>query len=454
LAAPAAGATALLLLALCGLQIGVRPAAAIAVVLLIAVASPITIYASRLSPPVFGLLAVALVVYPLLRFRHDDESLWLRLMLGAGFGLMPLLDDAFLLFWPLCWLWWARRAPQALGRPSHALFFLAPLLSGVLIFLAVNRAAWGGALHAPDGLPLWSHFWHEYYFHAAGGESYLFKFLLPRLALVFLNDGPVPLRVAAAMDLPAALRGQVFLGMLTWYPVLLAGWLGMRAMRRDEAAVFPLRLFGVGFWLSVFLAASGRGLAQAAEFDLSVLLPFWAGLLIGLGFFVDYHLFLLRGFFWKNILRLLFGAALLVSLGHAWQGAAESHIGDPPRQVLAVLPPAPLVTPADLGDEKSPAVILPASPREALFLNVNKTADWITRGPRAWLGAFRPGVNNWPIFAPVLLVLALLPWAGGKAVAWRLRDFARAEPPPLKKDERTADDEKDVAPAADPPPPA
>jgi len=452
LAAAAATATALMLLGICALRLGSRPGAAAAAVLVLALASPLTAWGSRLAPPAFGLLAVALAVWPWLLFRENDDRVLLRLSLGAGLGLMFLLDDAMLLLAPALLIWTLAQAKQVFGRPTYALAFLAPFLGGVLTFLAVNATAWGGPFAAPDGLPLHLHFWREYYFYAATNENFLTRRLYPGLMFWLFNDGPAPERLALARDIPAALRGQIFYGVFTWFPVLAAGWLGATAARREDLPRLPMRLLGLAFWLAVGLYAAAYHFAGPDRRDAAGLLPFCFAPFVGLGYFFEYHLLAMRGVFWKYALRLAFLGALAVSLANGWMEAAA-----PPRTApSAARPPYALTSwfglPAPEPPPRAgiPAGPLPASMRDAFFLDTDRLANWLRRDWTGFASALRPGLNNLVLFAPLLWLLALIPGLAGLTLG-RLggRPPSRPPSPPAPPPAPAAPDEGKVFTFAD-----
>ncbi|NLH50880.1 MAG: hypothetical protein GX444_20075 [Myxococcales bacterium] len=448
LAAPIAAATALLLVGLSGLLIGLRPRPAVLAVLLIAVASPLTVYASRLAPPVFGLLAMGLTIYPLLRLTVQDDRLVLRLMLGAGLGLMPLLDDPFLLIWPLFLLWVLTRVRRILHRPSYALAFLLPLTLGVAAFLLINTAAWGGPLNAPDGLPLWRHFRFEYYSPAVSTETFLFKYLLRGLGFWLFNAGRISETLILTRALPETLRTLPFYGVFGWFPPLFFGILGAFVMRGDSEAKYPLRLFGLFFWLAVGLRAVARNFLDPAQLDAGATLPFWFPYLIGLAFFLGYHLWDMKGQLWKNVLRVLFVVALLASFGNAWYEGAAVHLAAKPRVMSDLLPLPPPQPPLELGDAASPAVWFPASSRDAFFLRLDQTMDWLYRDSLGFFAAFRPGVNNLAIFINLLLVLGAVLFFLDRITHWiAMRHQPAYTPDEEEPSETTPPDENE--PAAD-----
>ncbi len=435
LAAAAAAATALTLLGLIAVRLGVHPAAALTTVILLAVGSPLTAYGSRLAPPIFGVLAVALAVYSLLQLREKDERLLPRLLLGAGLGLMFLLDDAMLLLLPAMLLWAASRARQLVGRPSWAIAFLPPFLAGALLFFAVNATAWGSPFAAPDSLSLGVHFWREYGAHATSLENFVFHRLAPGAGFWLFQQGTVSESLAFTRQLPAELRGRVFLGLFAWFPLLAAGWLGAFAMRGNDALRLPLRLLGIGFWLAVGLRAAAAHFADPAHFDAAALLPFCCSMYVGLSFFLDYHLVVMPGLIWKNLLRLAFLGALTVSLANGWWDAAAAAGGAPPHALTALIR-APGAPPLAIGAPYGP---LPASIHDAFFLNLDRAARWIRRDPVGFFAALRPGLNNAVLFVPLLWALAVLP-ALAATLARRVlrRRAADSEGPPAAPGESPA----------------
>jgi hypothetical protein len=253
------------------------------------------------------------------------------------------------------------------------------------------------------------------------------------LGFWLFNQGPMPERLAMLWAPPAALRNEIFLGVFVWCPLLAAGGLGAFGLRRDNEARHSLRLIGLLFWLAVLLAALGEHSLSAREYNAAATLPFWLSGLIGLGFFVEYHLWLMRGFFWKNLLRALFLAALAASLGNAWWEAARANVGPPPRATVRLWR-APAAVPPSLpeGARFGP---LPASRRDAFFLNADRTLAWAVRAPVEFAATLRPGINHVALFLPLLAALALAPaLARAGFRRWAAKRSPASAPSPLRRE--------------------
>jgi hypothetical protein len=442
LAAPVAMATAIVLLGLCGLSLGIWPRSALVLGLLLAVATPCWSYGARLSPPAFGLLAISLMLYALLRIAQNDRRVGLRFMLGAGIGLSLLLGDEHLATLPFFLLWSLAYARRIVGRPGYALAFLLPLSAGGLLFAWYNQVAWGGWWRAPDGAPLWTHLRRDYWQHAAVTQSVWNRYLWPGLRLWLFSDGPMPVGLAMARGLPAPLREVVFYGVFVWCPLLIVGALGAWALLRDPDAGGPLRLLLIAFAIALFMRVLAREIVPPAGYNAADTLPFWPVWLIGLGFFIEVHIFSLR----IGVIRLLLVAGFffvtVVSLANAAHDAALGHLGLSGRSLFSTPPPAQ--APPDLGSRGPSLAMLPVTNRDAFFLPLRQVTDWATRSPRALASALWPGLGNWPLFLPILLVIGAIPPAAGWLFHRRLRrpreEEEERDAQPEEKERRSGDD--------------
>jgi hypothetical protein len=445
LAAPVAMATALFFLALAAMSFGVRPSIAALGAVLAAVASPLTIYGSQLAPPAFGLLATALVIYPTLRFRQKDQRRRLRLMLGLGLGLMLLLDDAFLLILPF-WLVWSVAAGRKLfGRlgpmwPTFAVFGALAAFG-----LAVNSTTFGGALHSPGGKGPVAHVLAAYVAPASLGHFWV------GLKLWLVGAAPLGASLVAARGWPAEVAGRLFLGLVWWCPLLLAGALGTFAMMRDVTARRPIHLIAPALWVAVALLAVSQTAPGERVADAAATIAYWGPYLIGLAFFIEYHLWEMPGLLFKNALRLVFVAALVASWGNGWMGLTELNVGPPATVTSHTVALPPQQVPLGLGLPGTPGALLPASKDDPFFLNTNRAADWLMRRPREFVAAFRPGLNNLSFFLPWLMLASVLTWLGSwvlassagqrRVMSWRPPSLPPSLAPP--EDEPLPDDDEE-----------
>ncbi|MDP8223038.1 MAG: hypothetical protein P9L99_06745 [Candidatus Lernaella stagnicola] len=441
LAAAFAMATALVLLWQTAVILGIRRGAAMVAALAAAFASPLTIYGSQLAPPAFSLLAGALVVYSLFCIRQKDERRRTRLTLGVGLGLAALCDDTLLLFWPLLMAWaviWMRMYWKSLASawPTFATGGLL-LLVGALI----NTATFGGPLHAPDGRSLAGHFSQEY-LAVAFSSTFWTQGFLPSLKLWLIGDGALDPALVAARAWPAALAGRVVLGLFVWMPLLALGALGSFAKRRDVSARRPLYVLIAAFWVGFLLLLVQRSSPDVAFPDASAGMSMWVAYLIGLAFFVEYHLWEMHGLVWKNALRVVFLAALVAGWGNGWYGLAERNVGAPLPVTAHTVSPPSLQAPAGLGQKRDRGLSLPADRDDAFFYNANRTAEWLRSHPGSFWSTFRPGLNNLSFFVPILILLSLLPlflfWVAASAPRTeldRLHPPPQEEPPPAATEE-------------------
>ena len=455
LAAPVAMATAIVLLGLCGLSLGIWPRSALVLGLLLAVASPCWSYGARLSPPAFGLLAISLMLYALLRIAQNDRRVGLRFMLGAGIGLSLLLGDEQLATLPFFLLWSLAYARRIVGRPGYALAFLLPFSAGGLLFAWYNQVAWGGWWRAPDGTPLWTHLRNDYWQHAAATQSVWNRYLWPGLRLWLFSDGPMPMGLAMARGLPAPLREVVFYGVFVWCPLLIVGAVGAWALLRDPDAGGPIRLLLIVFLIALLMRILAREVVPPAGYNAADTLPFWPVWLIGLGFFIEVHIFSLR----VSVIRLLLVAGFLfvtvVSLANAAHDTALGHLGLSGRSLFST--PPPVQAPPDLGSRGPSLTILSIPNSDAFFLPLRHVTDWATRSPRALASALWPGLGNWPLFLPIVLVVGATWPAAGWLFHRRLRrqrGKAVEDEAPPEKEKANADSETrerlDTAPSSNP----
>lgn len=437
LAASVAAATAVLLLALSGFSLGLRRWSSLTMAIIVATATPIASYGSRLATPAFGLLALSLAFYALLRLSQEDGRAVVRLMLGAGLGLMFLLGDEYLLVLPLLLLWSLLHLRRLLARPGNALAFLLPFLLALFVFFWHNQQAYGDWLSGPDGRIWWLYFWRKYYLSASLTSGSIWgRHLWPGLKFLLVSTGPMPLPLAMARELPESLRQAVFLGIFTWCPLLVISLLGGWALGRDPDVRGPINLLMVFFFAVVLMRAMAREIVPPDLYDAGVTLPFWVVWFLGLGFFVEYHLFAMRGFILRAILAVALMGALAVSAGNAVFERAQAGVGAAPKQAmqLAAKPPARL--PSDLGEKGLLAKKLPAGEQQAFFLSTLKLADWVVREPKQLAYALVPGVNNLSLFLPILAVIGLAPFIGGGLVRGRLRRKKQEQPRPERREKR------------------
>ncbi|MHA1567940.1 MAG: hypothetical protein ACTSXZ_00595 [Alphaproteobacteria bacterium] len=457
LAAPVAMALAVLLLMLGSLSLGLRRWSSLTMTILVAAATPALLYGGRLAPPAFGLLALSLLLYGLLRVEQKDERISLRLMIGAGLGLMLLLGDELLLVVAAFFLLWAlMRARDILHRPSYLLAFLLPLSLAAALFVLHNQAAYGDWFSAPDGQPMWRYLWQTYYHHTIWSSTDLWgRHLWPGLKFLLFSDGPMPVQMAMARDLPAELRNVIFLGIFTWCPLLLIGFIGGWVLSRDPDARGPLMLFILLFLLAVVLRAMAKQIAPVDGYDAAVTLPFWIPWFLGLGFFVEYHLLSMRGKILRTILAVAMLCCLVLSLANAAMDAAEAHVGPAPQRVANLVAAPVEKLPEDLGGQGYVADRLPIVQRDAFFRQTERFSDWVMRAPRQVEATLFPGINNLPLFLPILAVLGVLPYLFGWVVSLsavrsgrRREDEARVERrrPATYKEEEESEEELDEEP--------
>ncbi len=435
LAAAFAAAAAVLALMQAGLAMGLRRHSAALMGALIAVATPLWPYGARLAPPAFGLLALAWIVYPLLRLDHEDKRVSLRWMLGVGLGLALLLDDVFLLCLPLLVLWALVRLPRLIGRPGYLMAFALPLLLAGAVFVWHNQNAYGGPFDAPDGMALHAHL-RQTYVNAPlkQANSFFTHHLWPGVKFLLFNSGPMGETLARARQLPDALRAVDFRGAFTWCPLLWLGFLGGWALGRDPDVKGVQRLL-----MLFFLAAIGlRGVAQEMTppylYDIAVTLPFWLAWLLGLGFFLEYHVLSMRG----KLFKILFVAALLlffaVAGGNATLAVARRHLGPAPRTVVNWFAAPEVAEPTVAGEALAE---LPAASRADYFSDLNRAVAWAAHSPASLARTLWPGANNLPLYLPLLIALGLLPALAGGLTLLSLR---RREEPADDEDEDDAEE--------------
>lgn len=439
LAAAFAAAVAVLALMQAGLAMGLRKYSTAIMGLLIVTATPLWPYGSRLAPPAFGLLALAWIVYPLVRLDHGDERVSLRWMLGVGLGLTLLLDDIFLLFLPLLALWTLVRLPRLVGRPGYLMAFALPLMLAGAVFIWHNHHAYGGIFLAPDGMALPAHMWRT--FLAAPSlraTSFFTHHLWPGVKFLLFNTGPMGESLAQARLLPDDLRSVVFLGAFSWCPLLWLGFLGGWTLGRDPDTKGVQWLLMLFFLAAVGLRASSIAMTPPYLYDIGVTLPFWIAWLLGLGFFVEYHVLSMRG----KLFKLIFVAALLFALpvagGNAVMAVAHHNLGEPPRAIAPLIAgPAPALPP-DPDANGLPINDLPAVHRSDYFQGLDQLLAWAMREPVSLARTLWPGVNNLPLFVSLPAALGLLPVLAG----WFMLALLRRRP------DDDPDDEPEDRPAA------
>lgn len=433
LAAAFAAAAAVLALMQAGLAVGLRRNSTVIMGILIAVATPLWPYGARLAPPVFGLLALTWIVYPLLRLDHEDARVSLRWMLGVGLGLALLLDDVFLLCLPLLILWALVRLPRLIGRPGYLMAFALPLALAGAVFVWHNQSAYGGPFDAPDGMTIHAHLLQTYLnAPLKQANSFFAHQLWPGAKFLLFNSGPMGEALARARQLPDALRAVDFRGAFTWCPLLWLGFLGGWALGRDPDVKGVQRLL-----MLFFLAAIGlRGVAQEITppylYDIAVTLPFWLAWLLGVGFFVEYHVLSMRG----KIFKALFVAALLlflaVAVGNATMAAARHHLGSSPRTVAHWF-----ASPAEKEPAAEALADLPAVSRADYFSDLNRAVEWTAHEPASLARTLWPGANNLPLYLPLLIALGLLPALAGGLTILVLR---RREESPYEDEDEDEDE--------------
>ncbi|HPQ71927.1 MAG TPA: hypothetical protein PKW95_22580 [bacterium] len=411
LAAAFAAAAAVLALMQAGLAMGLRRHSTVIMGILIAVATPLWPYGARLAPPAFGLLALAWIVFPLLRIDHEDSRVSLRWMLGVGLGLALLLDDVFLLCLPLLALWALVRLPRLIGRPGNLMAFALPLMLAGAVFAWHNHHAYGGMFDAPDGMAIHAHLLQTYLNAPLKQTTSFFSHhLWPGAKFLLVNSGPMGEALARARHLPDALRVVDFRGAFTWCPLLWLGFLGGWALGRDPDVKGVQRLL-----MLFFLAAIGlRGVAQEMTppylYDIAVTLPFWLAWLLGVGFFIEYHVLSMRG----KIFKILFVAALLlflaVAIGNATMAVARHHLGPAPRTVVNWFAAPAANEPSAAGEALAE---LPAVSRADYFSDLNQAVEWAAHEPASLARTLWPGANNLPLYLPLLIALGLLPALAG-----------------------------------------
>lgn len=409
LAAAFAAATALVLLGLCGVALNIHRIATNTMVVLLAVASPVTIYGARLSPPIFGLLATAGLTYAVLRLRQKDPRRRIRVLLGTAAGTMLMLDDALLLLAVPALIWGLMMLRRAKKGPLYAWPTLAVFGAFVALAMLINQATWGGFLNAPDGKSVGGHFVAVLGPALGADESYLVDRLWPAIKLWLASDAVVPAKLADAWGWGEAARSEPFLGLFVLFPVLAVGLLGAFALKADNAGRWPLRVLGIVFWLGLALHVLTRPTLCGARADVAATLPLWTPYLIGIGFFLHYHLWEMPGLIWKNLLRVVFWIGLVAALGNAWYAVAANNVGPPVVVTGLVVDPPAAVLPAALGAAGHRGVRLPGDLHDALFLDANRTIDWALNHSASFMGTFRPGLNNLGLFVPILLLTGFLP---------------------------------------------
>jgi len=412
LAAPAAAAAAIIFLALTVMNLGLRPGAALLLSLTLALASPLVIFGSRLESPAFGLFVFSLIFFAVSRIRLRHELISLPFLAGLGLGLLPFFGDAYWIAWPFLLVWTLLSARRLLKRPRYAALFFVPFLGCLLLLGLITKGLWGGFWRFPDGLPFWRHFAGEYFGQIRATWSFVADDYLPALGVLLFNNGPLPKALAA--PLPEAARGEIFLGLFCRFPLLATGLLGAFAMQNDRFTRSTIRWLFLLFWLVLLLwPLSGRG-PNSAPFDLGGTAAAWFGALVGLGFFIQYHLYEMHGLLWKNLLRLVFLAALAISLAHPWIELAtaniDAHIQLEEENRAAVKKPAPTASaPAPL-----PSGPLPVGKHDALLASANRLYQWLSADHAAFFAAFRPGVKSLPLYGSLLaavgFLLVLLDW--------------------------------------------
>ncbi len=433
LATVGATAAALVMLGLCGYGLGLRTRSAFVLCVLLAVASPFWPYGTRLAAPAFGLLAITLMLYALLRIAQRDPRVAPRFWLGAGLGLSLLLSDEQLVVLPLFMLWALAYVRRVFGRPGYALAFLLPFSSFALLFVWYNQVAWGGWLNATDGSPLWAHLLRNYWQHAAVSDS-TWRYLLNGAKFWLFSDGPMPVAMAMARELPASLRDVVFFGAVVWCPLLIVGALGIWALLSDNDAGGPMRLLLVAFFIALAMRALARPFVPPSGYDAGDTLPFWTAWLMGLGFFIEYHLLSLRVGIIRAVLLVGFLLAAAMSLANAAYDVACNRAPTP----VETTPPAAAKT-----IRHSPlGTVLPPGKREAAFLPLEYMTGWAATSPSTLAARLWPGVRRLPLFLPILLVCGAAPFAAAWIFHWRLRrgggpveaeeeEIDPAAPPPL-----------------------
>jgi len=162
------------------------------------------------------------------------------------------------------------------------------------------------------------------------------------------------------------------------------------------------------FLLVVFMRASAVEIATPLRYDISATFPLWAVWLVGLGYFVEHHLISSRGVVFRVIFIVMLGIALIVSAANAALDLARHNAGHPPRAVGQWIDPPVDSIPSDLGAISISSEPLPVQ-EESFFMPVWMTADWLTRAPLQMVAACRPGINNLPLHATLLLVVGLIP---------------------------------------------
>ena len=432
LAASFAMATGLALLYLSGVVLGIRRGACVLAILLAGFASPLTLYGAQLAPPAFGLFAVACVLYPLLRFRQKDKRLRMRVMLGLGLGLLVMSGDVLLLMAPV-FIIWAVLAVRNLWQSTAPIWPMLVVFGALLVLAAmINAASFGGALNAPDGLSLGSHLWHVYAAPAGENQGYAWVRLFSGLKMWLVGNGPIASHQVALQQWPAALAGKTFLGVLVWFPPLALGMLGAFAKKRDGSTRGALRILGAGFWLLLVSAAVARSGPDATWPDAGATIPLWAAYLLGLAFFIEYHLWKMHGLIWKNLLRVLFILGFVAAWGNGWYGLAARNVGPPLSVIKHSIGLAAKTLPPNLGVTPKRGLSLPASRDDAFFMNANRTAEWMRNKPKSFWATFRPGLNNLVMFAAILIFISFVPllllWIGASTPRRELDgDYDEAE---------------------------
>lgn len=414
LAASATAAAAIIFLVLSAMNLGLRPWSAMLLCLILALASPLVEFGARLEPPAFGLFAVSLIFFAVSRIRLRHELISLPLLAGLGLGVLPFFDDAYWIAWPFLFIWALLSGRRLIKRPVFAAVFFGPLLGLLLLLGIITKGMFGSFWSFPDGLPFWRHFAEAYVLKIQPTLSFLTDDYLPALGAVLFNAGPLSKAMVSSVALPEALRDEIFLGLFCWFPLMAAGLLGVFSMQNDRFTRSTMIWLFLLFWLVLLLNALSRNWTEPYPFNVGDTAAAWFGVLIGLGFFIEYHLWEMHGLLWKNLLRVVFLAVLLVSLANPWfelAAANRDSVSLASAEYPSDLKPATL---KKASRPEKPTGPLPVSDHDAFFLSANGLYHWLSDDPQSFLAAFRPGLKHLSLYGPMLLIagflLVLLDW--------------------------------------------
>ncbi|MCB9476629.1 MAG: hypothetical protein H6685_07130 [Deltaproteobacteria bacterium] len=336
-------------------EFGCRPRAARTAMLLFAVASIALPFGGRLSEGALACLAVLLFFYCWQRVRSRYDQPYHQLGLGVGLMLMPIAHDLTLLLFPIFLVLTALLGKRLFSDKYSAALIFLPVLLGILIFGAFNKAL------------------HGYLFFRATGEhivqtllgEYTGASMLRGLSVLLFNGRDVIETLKAAFSKPEAviaLRGS---GLLIATPVLwltLFGILNLRAEALTRPAINAL--FAIVLpWVA--LACGHEQPPHIPGPGTALVMPVLGLLFVLIASFYDNHLLALKFNMWQPIFAVALAYTAFLSFSSAValimeRTAAHAAAGALPVSMIELWAKTPTNLPTPMSVVEGLSLLFPA----------------------------------------------------------------------------------------------